>query len=138
MDGPGGTAYGAVDGPGGTNYSAMDSLGGPLLGGTTYSMTELLPNIWNLNIYTLRLAYTKKSTPSIIVVIWYKYVLRLQVVCKVFGDHGSAVDECARDNRHSQQPEGVWFRGFGKYRASLGGCDCSFRDEEPPDDAGSV
>ena len=26
--------------PGGTNYSAVDSPGGPLLGGTTYSMTE--------------------------------------------------------------------------------------------------
>jgi len=31
-----------VDGPRGTNYSAVDSPGGPLLGGTTYSMTELL------------------------------------------------------------------------------------------------
>ena len=28
--------------PGGTNYSAIDSPGGPLLGGTTYSMTEQL------------------------------------------------------------------------------------------------
>ena len=26
--------------PGGTNYSAVDSPGGPLLGGTTYSMTH--------------------------------------------------------------------------------------------------
>ena len=39
--------------PGGTNYSAVDSPGGPLLGGTTYSMTHqlhthlALPSLWH-------------------------------------------------------------------------------------------
>ena len=33
--------------PGGNNYSAVDSPGGPLLGGTTYSMT--VPSLNQLN-----------------------------------------------------------------------------------------
>ena len=37
--------------PGGTNYSAVDSPGGPLLGGTTYSMTGDLPTLATHSIY---------------------------------------------------------------------------------------
>ena len=59
--------------PGGTNYSAVDSPGGPLLGGTTYSMTDPIVTAAT----TLVNPYTKEGVESLHILLYTSVNVRV-------------------------------------------------------------